>query len=104
MKTLMTLARNGCSPCIDQVTPVDSQLNLSYANPARHPVAVSRRDRDDGNRGKSEIDQMGGDFRFDVTDFAKPGARNVLLLRVDATLSDGWFYEGAGIYRHVWLV
>jgi len=22
---------------------------------------------------------------------------------VDATLSDGWFYEGAGIYRHVWL-
>ncbi len=43
-------------------------------------------------------------FRFDVTDFAVPGARNVLLVRVDATLSDGWFYEGAGIYRHVWLV
>jgi len=43
-------------------------------------------------------------FRFDVTDFATPGARNVLLVRVDATSSDGWFYEGAGIYRHVWLV
>ena len=43
-------------------------------------------------------------FRFDVTDFAMPGSRNVLLVRVDATLSDGWFYEGAGIYRHVWLV
>jgi beta-galactosidase len=43
-------------------------------------------------------------FRFDVTDFANPGGRNVLVLRVDATLSDGWFYEGAGIYRHVWLV
>ena len=28
----------------------------------------------------------------------------MLLVRVDATLSDGWFYEGAGIYRHVWLV
>jgi beta-galactosidase len=28
----------------------------------------------------------------------------VLLVRVDATQSDGWFYEGAGIYRHVWLV
>jgi beta-galactosidase len=28
----------------------------------------------------------------------------VLLARVDATSSDGWFYEGAGIYRHVWLV
>jgi beta-galactosidase len=43
-------------------------------------------------------------FSFDVTDFANVGGRNVLLVRVDATLSDGWFYEGAGIYRHVWLV
>ena len=42
-------------------------------------------------------------FSFDVTDFASPGAPNVLLVRVDATLSDGWFYEGAGLYRHVWL-
>ena len=43
-------------------------------------------------------------FSFDVTDFATPGGRNVLLVRVNATESDGWFYEGAGIYRHVWLV
>jgi beta-galactosidase len=43
-------------------------------------------------------------FSFDVTDFATLGGRNVLLVRVDATQSDGWFYEGAGIYRHVWLV
>ncbi len=43
-------------------------------------------------------------FSFDVTDFAAPGNRNVLLVRMDATQSDGWFYEGAGIYRHVWLV
>jgi beta-galactosidase len=43
-------------------------------------------------------------FSFDVTDFVNPGAINVLLIRVDATLSDGWFYEGAGIYRHVWMV
>ncbi len=43
-------------------------------------------------------------FSFDLTDFANPGGRNVLLVRVDATSSDGWFYEGAGIYRHVWLV
>ena len=43
-------------------------------------------------------------FSLDVTDFATPGARNVLLVRVNATESDGWFYEGAGIYRHVWLV
>src|SRR5271165_5682489 len=43
-------------------------------------------------------------FSFDVSDFAYFGQRNVLLVRVDATESDGWFYEGAGIYRHVWLV
>ena len=43
-------------------------------------------------------------FSFDLTDFMIPGQRNVLLVRVDATESDGWFYEGAGIYRHVWLV
>jgi beta-galactosidase len=43
-------------------------------------------------------------FSFDVTDFIVPGEPNVLLVRVDATQSDGWFYEGAGIYRHAWLV
>ncbi len=43
-------------------------------------------------------------FSFDVTDLANAGGQNVLLVRVDATMSDGWFYEGAGIYRHVWLV
>src|SRR5207302_11091348 len=42
-------------------------------------------------------------FRFDLTDFANFGERNVLVVRVDATLGEGWFYEGAGIYRHVWL-
>jgi beta-galactosidase len=43
-------------------------------------------------------------FQFDLTDFVRYGSKNVLVLRVDATLGDGWFYEGAGIYRHVWLV
>ncbi len=43
-------------------------------------------------------------FSFDVSDFTYPGHPNVLLVRMDATESDGWFYEGAGIYRHVWLV
>ncbi|MGD0797414.1 MAG: beta-galactosidase GalA [Acidobacteriaceae bacterium] len=32
----------------------------------------------------------------------RPGS-NVLVVRVDATLDEGWFYEGAGIYRHAWL-
>jgi beta-galactosidase len=42
-------------------------------------------------------------FRFDISDFVRYGARNILVVRVDATFGDGWFYEGAGIYRHVWL-
>jgi beta-galactosidase len=42
-------------------------------------------------------------FSFDVTPFANPGGTNVLVVRVDASRFEGWFYEGAGIYRHVWL-
>ena len=42
-------------------------------------------------------------FRFDISDFVRYGARNILTVRVDASFGDGWFYEGAGIYRHVWL-
>ncbi|HVI04538.1 MAG TPA: glycoside hydrolase family 2 TIM barrel-domain containing protein, partial [Sphingomicrobium sp.] len=42
-------------------------------------------------------------FRFDVTDFVNYGGKNFLVIRMDATMGDGWFYEGAGIYRHVWL-
>ncbi len=41
-------------------------------------------------------------FGFDATDFARAG-ENILTVRVDATQAEGWFYEGAGIYRHVWL-
>ena len=42
-------------------------------------------------------------FRFDITDFLAVGAKNCIVARVDASYGDGWFYEGAGIYRHVWL-
>jgi beta-galactosidase len=42
-------------------------------------------------------------FRFDLTDLANFGGKNVLTVRVDATLGEGWYYEGAGMYRHVWL-
>ena len=42
-------------------------------------------------------------FRCDLTDFLSYGQKNYIVLRVDASFGDGWFYEGAGIYRHVWL-
>lgn len=40
---------------------------------------------------------------YDVTDYVSFSRPNVLVVRVDATQYEGWFYEGAGIYRHVWL-
>jgi beta-galactosidase len=42
-------------------------------------------------------------FEFDITDFVELGKTNFIVARVDASFGDGWFYEGAGIYRHVWL-
>lgn len=43
-------------------------------------------------------------FRYDITDVVAVGGHNVVAVRVDATEDEGWFYEGAGIYRHTWLV
>lgn len=44
------------------------------------------------------------EFDFDVSDYLNYGGKNVLVVRADATQAEGWFYEGAGIYRHVWLI
>jgi beta-galactosidase len=43
------------------------------------------------------------DFSYDITDYLNYGGNNVIAVRVDATMEEGWFYEGAGIYRHTWL-
>lgn len=40
---------------------------------------------------------------YDITDYLNFDKENVIVVRVDATQYEGWFYEGAGIYRHVWL-
>ena len=42
-------------------------------------------------------------FRFDVSRAAHYGAKNVLAVRVSPQHEEGWWYEGGGIYRHVWL-
>ena len=42
-------------------------------------------------------------FREDITDIVKFGGKNTVTVKVDASKFEGWFYEGAGIYRHVWL-
>ena len=44
------------------------------------------------------------EFTVDISDRAMFGEDlNVLAVRVDARDIEGWWYEGAGIYRHVWL-
>ena len=40
---------------------------------------------------------------YDITEYLNYGEDNLITVRADATLEEGWFYEGAGIYRHVWL-
>ena len=40
----------------------------------------------------------------DITDLARYGDElNSIVVRVDAQAMEGWWYEGAGLYRHVWL-
>ena len=44
-------------------------------------------------------------FCIDITPFAYYGDQmNYIAIRVDAVQQEGWWYEGAGIYRHTWLV
>ncbi|HLP26701.1 MAG TPA: beta-galactosidase GalA, partial [Acidobacteriota bacterium] len=42
-------------------------------------------------------------FARNISEIVNYGSDNVVVVRVDASLEEGWFYEGAGIYRHVWL-
>ena len=41
---------------------------------------------------------------YDVTEYVNYGGNNLICVRADATLEEGWFYEGAGIYRDAWLL
>ncbi len=88
----------------------------------RLPLAIDRTDR--GRRTWLEFDGVFRDclvlvngyvagrnesgyapFAVDISDFLDyDGGPNQLCVRVDASLGEGWFYEGAGIYRHVRLV
>lgn len=42
-------------------------------------------------------------FEYDVSAYVNYGGENTIVVRVDASMEEGWFYEGAGIYRHVYL-
>lgn len=44
-------------------------------------------------------------FSYDISDYLRYGGerKNVIFIKADARDFEGWWYEGAGIYRHVWL-
>ena len=47
----------------------------------------------------------GTSFDADFTDFANYGEEvNVVSVYIDNSEFEGWYYEGGGIYRHVWLI
>ncbi len=43
-------------------------------------------------------------WRVDLTPFVKPGAENVVAIRLDSPEESSRWYPGSGIYRNVWLV
>ncbi|MFD0673879.1 beta-galactosidase GalA [Cohnella sp. GCM10027633] len=69
----------------------------------------------DGVTGRSTVwvnghligERFGGStsFAYDLSDVLRYGDEgdNIVLVKVDATDYEGWWYEGCGIYRHVWL-
>ncbi|MBQ6476171.1 MAG: DUF4982 domain-containing protein [Clostridia bacterium] len=42
-------------------------------------------------------------FRMEISDYLVPGEAAMVVVHVDNTEFEGWWYEGAGIYRPVWL-
>jgi Beta-galactosidase/beta-glucuronidase len=43
---------------------------------------------------------------YDLSDVLRYGneGKNAILVKVDANDAEGWYYEGGGIYRHIWLI
>lgn len=44
------------------------------------------------------------EFEVDITDVAEFEGENTLSVYVSTEHHEGWWYEGGGIYRHVWLI
>jgi beta-galactosidase len=42
-------------------------------------------------------------FRYDISQAGNFGGENVLAVHINPKPYEGWWYEGGGIYRHVWL-
>lgn len=40
---------------------------------------------------------------YDLSNYLEYGKENLITVRCDASIEEGWYYEGAGIYRNVYL-
>lgn len=40
---------------------------------------------------------------YRLSEYLNYGSQNVITVRCNASVEEGWYYEGAGIYRNVWL-
>jgi len=51
-------------------------------------------------------EEMNGNLSqsYDVSAYLNYGGNNVIVVRADVSLEAGWYYEGAGIYRHAYLL
>ncbi len=43
-------------------------------------------------------------FEVDLTDYLYDDKDNVIALHIDNSSHEGWWYDGGGIYRNVWLI
>ncbi|HLP03120.1 MAG TPA: beta-galactosidase GalB [Opitutaceae bacterium] len=95
---------------------------LPFANPGWYRKKFTLPASDTGRRLTLEIDGamssplvwlngefVGGwaygytSFQLDLTPYAKPGAENVLVVRLENHPESSRWYPGAGLYRNVWL-
>jgi beta-galactosidase len=101
---LLALARRGrfviCLPCLffsDNPHCITNSVWIDFDGVQRDSVAYLN--------GKALGTHLSGytSFRYDVTGLLHNGKPNVLAVRADCTKPDGWWYDGGGIYRHVWI-
>ena len=43
-------------------------------------------------------------MKYDITDYTHIGESKTVAVQVENTQAEGWWYDGAGIYRHAWLM
>ncbi len=41
---------------------------------------------------------------YNLTEYLNYGGDNIITVRCNASTEEGWYYEGGGIYRNVWLI